>query len=102
MLGVVNAEAGLARLWTGKIRPSYPHLLGPGLKLVHGLGVENSAYVIVIDLRRRIVEHWPGISREMLARLSSRLATLTNSPEPRLEFDEAPDTLYSGCPFDLN
>jgi hypothetical protein len=59
-------------------------------------------YVVVIDSRGKIVEHWPGVSQEMLKHHSSRLAELTNSPDPQLAFDEAPENLDSGCPFDLD
>jgi hypothetical protein len=100
-LGVVNAEAGPATLWTGKLNTAYPHLLDPELNLVRAYGVENSVYVILVDPQGQIAEHWPGISQEMLRKLASGLARLVNTSEKVLDFSEAPEELYSGCPFDL-
>ena len=46
---MIDGELGPAKLWSGKIRASYPSLLDPDLKLVRAFGVENSAYVVLID-----------------------------------------------------
>lgn len=101
VLGVVNAESGPASLWTRRLSAQYPHLLDPDLRLVRDFGVENSAYVVVVDPSGRIVEHWPGISQEMLRDLGAKLARLTGSREAHLDVTEAPDELYSGCPYDF-
>lgn len=101
LLGVVNAEDGPAQLWSRRIRAAYPQILDPDLGIVRDYGVENSAYVIVIDASGRMTEHWPGISQDMLGRLSARLTSLTNMPVARLDFTEAPDDLYTGCPYEL-
>lgn len=100
-LGVVDVGGGAARRWAERLRISYPMLTDPDLEVVRDYGVENSAYVVVIDLQGRIVKHWPGYSASMLRDLGSTLAALTGTAEQPLNLSEAPDQEYSGCPFDL-
>ncbi|MFO0910506.1 MAG: redoxin domain-containing protein [Isosphaeraceae bacterium] len=100
VLGVVNAEQGPARLWAERIQPVYPQLLDPDETLIQACGVENSAYVVVVGPDGRIVGHWPGISQAMLHALGNSLAHLTGTqPTHALDVREAPEEMYTGCPF---
>jgi peroxiredoxin len=101
VLGVIDGDLGPAKLWSGKIHVSYPSLLDPDLKLVRAFGVENSAYVVLIDTKGQIAAHWPGYSASMIQQLGASLARLTNSPIRPIDTFDAPADLYSGCPFDL-
>ena len=74
ILGVIDGELGPANLWASKIRPSYPLLLDPELQLVRAYGVENSAYVVLVDQKGQILMHWPGYSASMLQELGATLA----------------------------
>jgi peroxiredoxin len=101
VLGVIDGDLGPAKLWSGKIQASYPSLLDPDLKLVRAFGVENSAYVVLIDTDGQIAAHWPGYSVSMLQQLGASLARLTNSAIRPIDTSDAPVDLYTGCPFDL-
>ncbi len=101
ILGVVDVGPGEARRWAARFRVSYPLLLDPGLDLVWAYGVENSAYVILVDPTGRIAGHWPGYSASMLQELGAMLARLSASEEKPLDLSDAPDELYTGCPYDL-
>ncbi|WP_165067820.1 peroxiredoxin family protein [Paludisphaera rhizosphaerae] len=100
-LGVVDVEGGPAQRWAERLRIAYPMLTDPDLKIVRDYGVENSAYVVVIDRQGRIVKHWPGYSTGMLRELGATLAALSGTAEQPLDVSQAPDEEYSGCPFDL-
>lgn len=101
ILGVIDGELGPANLWASKIRVSYPLLLDPDLELVRAYGVENSAYVILIDQQGRLAMHWPGYSASMLQELGASLARLTRSIPRLIDVSDAPGELYTGCPYDL-
>ena len=101
VLGVIDGDLGPANLWASKIRASYPALLDPDLRLVRAYGVENSAYVVLIDTAGRITAHWPGYSASMLQQLGASLAALTGSPLRPIETTDAPGDLYTGCPYEL-
>jgi peroxiredoxin len=60
IFGVIDGDLGPANLWAKKIRVSYPLLLDPNLQLVRAYGVENSAYVVLVDQKGQITMHWPG------------------------------------------
>ena len=100
-LGVVDVAGGPAQRWAERLRIAYPMLTDPDLKIIRAYGVENSAYVVVIDPRGRIIRHWPGFSTGMLREFGATLAALTGKAEQQLDVSEAPDQEYSGCPFDL-
>jgi len=101
VLGVIDGDLGPAKLWISKLRVGYPVLLDPIFKLVRAYGVENSAYVIVIDRDGRIAMHWPGYSAPMLQQLGATLATMSMSPIRPIDTRDAPDELYTGCPYGL-
>ena len=101
ILGVIDGGLGPANLWASKIRPSYPLLLDPDLRLVRAYGVENSAYVVLVDQKGQIMMHWPGYSAPMLQELGATLARLTRSAVRPIDTLDAPVEFYSGCPYDL-
>ena len=101
ILGVIDGELGPANLWGKKIRASYPLLLDPELQLVRAYGVENSAYVVLVDQKGQIVMHWPGYSASMLQEVGATLALQTRSAIRPIDTLDAPVDLYSGCPYDL-
>lgn len=99
-LGVIDVDAEKARGWGEKFGVNYPMLLDEGLKMVHDYKVENSTYVVVIDGKKVIRQHWPGFSRGMLRNVENLLAELTDGTVNPIDVAEAPENLYSGCPFD--
>jgi peroxiredoxin len=101
ILGVIDGELGPANLWASRISVLYPLLLDPDLELVRAYGIENSAYVVLIDEQGRIAMHWPGYSASMLQELGASLARLTRSALRPIDVSGAPSELYTGCPYDL-
>jgi peroxiredoxin len=98
-VGVIDGDAARARRWGTANHVSYPILQDPALDIVHGYKVESSAYVVLIAPGGRIVKMWPGYSGEMLRELGQRIARLTGRPEQLLAASEAPNELYTGCPY---
>ena len=89
----------VADRWTAEHGTPYPILLDPDLKLVRAFDVWNSAYVAVLAPGGRVEALWPGYSADMLQQLSAQLAGLAGMPEAPIDTADAPDLLYSGCPF---
>lgn len=99
--GVIEAASDTATRWATRFHVTYPLLLDPDSRIIRDYGVENSAYVVLVDRQGRIRKHWPGYSVGMLRELGATLAELTGCPEHPLDVSDAPDEEYSGCPFDL-
>jgi peroxiredoxin len=99
-LGVIDREAEAGIAWARKFRAAYPLMLDPALDLVRAYEIENSAYVVLIDTDGRIRKMWPGYSVGMLNEVGAMLAELAGTEPQKLEVADAPDDLYSGCPYD--
>ncbi len=101
LLGVIDVEGEAAGRWAERHRVTDPMLLDPAGELVRGYGVQNSAYVVLVDSEGRIARHWPGYSAPMLRELGATLAAMTGRAEVPLALDDAPEELYTGCPYDF-
>ncbi len=99
-LGVIDVDAEKARGWAEKFGVTYPILLDRDLKMVHDYKVENSTYVVLIDGKKVIRQHWPGFSQKMLRNVENGLAELTDGAVNPIDVATAPENLYSGCPFE--
>ena len=100
-LGVIDVDAEKAKAWAGRFHVAYPLLLDPSYRIVRDYQVENSAYVVIVDTRGRIFKHWPGYSIGMLNELAATLAEASGVATPRVDVADAPDDLYTGCPYEL-
>jgi len=97
--GVIDADAAAARRWAAANRVAFPLLLDPELEVVRRYGAENSAYVALIGRGGKVLKAWPGYSADMLRELGRRLAEMTGAPERLLALADAPQEMYSGCPY---
>jgi peroxiredoxin len=98
-LGVIDGDAKTARRWGASNGVPFPIIPDPELALMHAYGATNSAFIALIALDGRIDQFWPGYSTSMLREFNARIAQLSGLPEEPLETGEAPEDLYSGCPF---
>jgi hypothetical protein len=55
--------------------------------------------VALINKSGQVEELWPGYSATMLQDLNRRAATLAGLAVESVETPDAPDELYSGCPY---
>ena len=99
-LGVIEGDAAVARRWGSEHGVPFPILPDPRLELARSYGATNSAFVALIDRSGSLVEFWPGYSSGMLRDLNRQVARLSGLTEEPVEFVDAPEELYSGCPFD--
>ncbi|WP_165247446.1 peroxiredoxin family protein [Paludisphaera soli] len=99
--GVIDVEAEKARGWADRFHAAYPLLLDPDEDLVRDYGAENSAYVVLIEPGGAIANHWPGYSGPMLRELGALMARLSGTAERPLDFPDAPEELYTGCPYGI-
>lgn len=99
--GVIDRDLEKAKRWAGRFRVAYPLLLDPAYRIVQDYHAENSAYVVLINREGRIRQHWPGYSAGMLRELAASLGELTGTAAQAIDVADAPDELYSGCPYDL-
>ncbi len=98
-LGVIDGDAAVARRWASANGVPFPIVPDPKLELTHAFGATNSAYVAVIDRSGSLDAFWPGYSVAMLHDLNARIASLSGLPEQPIETPDAPEEMYSGCPF---
>jgi peroxiredoxin len=99
-LGVIDGTPDTAKAWGEKYRAKIPILADPALKIVRAYGAESSVYVVLIGPDGKIVRAWPGHSQEMLEELVGLLESSTGFQPKKLDFDDAPENLMAGCPFD--
>ncbi len=97
--GVIDRERDEAEAWAARYAVPFPLLLDPHGELVRKYHVTNSAYLALIDTSGKIDSFWPGYSSAMLEAVNARIATLSGLPEAEQDTSQAPDELYSGCPF---
>lgn len=98
-LAVIDAEAEPARRWAKDHDVAYPMIPDPACNVMRDYAAENSAYVVLIDTRGQIVHHWPGYSAGMLDEVGRNLATRTGERFAPIDVTDAPEDLYSGCPY---
>jgi len=99
LLGIVDGDANLARRWTSANHVPFPMLPDPDLTTTRGYGATNSAFVALVGRDGRIDALWPGYSADMLRDLNRRAAAQAGLPELSIDTSDAPDDLYSGCPY---
>jgi peroxiredoxin len=97
--GIIDGDIGVAKRWARNNRVRFPILCDPDLKVVKAYAAKNSAYLAVIAPGGTIEKYWPGYSVSMLREVSLRLAKLAGMPEQPIDVRDAPDRLYSGCPY---
>jgi peroxiredoxin len=98
-LGVIDGDANVARRWGSIQGVPFPILPDPKLEIAKQYGATNSAFVALINKSGQVEELWPGYSVSMLKDLNRRAAGLAGLEMETLETLDAPDELYSGCPF---
>ena len=96
---MIEGDEKVARRWGSANHVEFPVVADPALEIVKSFGVTNSAFVALIDPDGRIDELWPGYSATMLQDLNRRAAALSGLKVKPFEAGEAPEDLYSGCPF---
>ena len=98
-VGVIDGDPKTARKWGAIQGVPFPIVPDPKLDLMQSYGATNSAYVALIDRAGRIEEFWPGYSVSMLRDLNSKMSKLAHLETESIETPDAPEDLYSGCPF---
>jgi peroxiredoxin len=101
ILGVIDVDDVHARRWAERFRVAYPLLTDPDLQLARRYEVQNSAYVVAIDPKSRVVGYWPGYSKTILEEIGIAIAHGIGTAVRTFDVADAPDDPYSGCPFDL-
>lgn len=99
--GVIDGDIEVARRWARANHVPFPILCDPGLRIVREYKAENSAYFAIIAPGGAIDRYWPGYSAEMLKEASAHLSRLASEEPKPIDLTDAPDDLYTGCPFDL-
>ncbi len=98
-LGIIDGDPEVAQAWVERLETPFPVLCDPDLEIVRDYQVWNSAYAALIDQEGQIVRVWPGYSEEILEEIATSLVTIAGAEKVALNFGEAPELPYSGCPF---
>lgn len=100
--GVIDGDETVARRWADVNGTPFPVLADPDLTIIRAYGAESSAYVALISPGGRLERLWAGYSVGMLRELTGEMKRLSGwDVKPIEAIADAPDDLYSGCPFDL-
>ena len=99
MLGIIDGDAEVARRWGSANRVTFPILPDPRVEIAKSYGATNSAFVALVDREGRIDELWPGYAASMLHELNRRASALAGLTQEPFDASDAPEELYSGCPF---
>ena len=97
--GVIDGDLSIARKWIDQTGAVFPILADPDLKIVHAFGVENSAYVALVNPGGRIEKLWPGYSQTMLKELAQLMSRWVKPGMEPFDVSDAPTDLYTGCPY---
>ncbi len=99
-IGVINKNLFVANRWQKENKVPFPILADPNESLIRKYRAEYSAYSALVTPDGHLEKLWPGFSKEMLHKMNRRLSELTGQETPTLTFPDAPDEMYSGCPFE--
>jgi len=99
-LGIIDGDESVAARWASENATRFPVLADPEKSIIHAFEAPNSAYSALIDRGGTIQTLWAGYSVEMIHELSSAMARLTGALIAPVDVTDAPESLYSGCPFD--
>jgi peroxiredoxin len=99
LIGVIDGDAALARRWGSANGVLFPIMPDTGLEIAKSYGATNSAFVALVDPQGQVDELWPGYSATMLEDLNRRAAAMAGLTKETIETADAPEELYSGCPF---
>ena len=102
VVGVINADSGIAREWVKQSGATFPIVADPKLTIIHAYGAERSAYTTVIAPGGKILKTYPGYSAQTLKELSATLARLGGVAEKPLPFDKAPRQFVVGCSLEVS
>jgi peroxiredoxin len=98
-LGVINSDMTEAKAWQSTNNVPFPILPDPKEAVIRSYKAEHSAYSALITSNGDLEKLWPGFSKTMLQATGKRLAELTGQKPPDFSFADAPEKMFSGCPF---
>ncbi|WP_422929730.1 redoxin domain-containing protein [Singulisphaera sp. PoT] len=97
--GIIDGDREVAQKWARENQVEFPVLCDPDLKIVREYKAENSAYFALVAPGGKIEKYWPGYSVNMLKEANERLARISGREMKPVYVTDAPDELYSGCPY---
>lgn len=98
--GVIDCEGDEARLYAESNLVDYALLQDASLRTMTAYKAETSLHVVVIGTDGRVVQVWPGYSKQMLGELGQVLANETKMRPRSFDAKLAPERLTAGCMFE--
>jgi hypothetical protein len=98
-LGVIDADADLARDYAGINLVPYRVLADPERTIITRFEARNGGYVALLKSGGEVDTLWPGCSVEMMRELGRHIAALGAVAERPVDVSEMPKVLRTGCPF---
>jgi peroxiredoxin len=100
MVGVINAEAGVAAKWAKDNNAKFPILLDPTKATVHAYKAERGTYMTLVAPGGKIDKAFPGYSQSLVTELGERIARLSGVPVKPIKVADLPKEATTGCEFD--
>jgi hypothetical protein len=98
-VGVIDADADLARAYAAANKVPYRVLADPDRAIIKRFEAKHGGYVALLGVNGCLDTLWPGCSAEMMRALGSRIAALRALAERPLDVSDMPKVLTTGCPF---
>jgi peroxiredoxin len=98
-VGVIDADADLAREYAAANKVPYRVLADPDRAIVTRFEAKHGGYVALLGVDGHLDTLWPGCSAEMMRALGRRIAALRALAERPLDVSDMPKILTTGCPF---
>jgi hypothetical protein len=98
-VGVIDADADLARAYAAANKVPYRVLADPDCAIITRFEAKHGGYVALLGVDGNLDTLWPGCSAEMMRALGCRIAALRALAERPLDVSDMPKILTTGCPF---
>ena len=98
-VGVIDADADLARAYAAANKVPYRVLADPDCAIITRFEAKHGGYVALLGVDGNLDTLWPGCSAEMMRALGRRIAALRALAERPLDVSDMPKVLTTGCPY---
>jgi peroxiredoxin len=98
-VGVIDADADVARAYAVANKVPYRVLADPDRAIIARFEAKHGGYVALLGVNDQFDSLWPGCSAEMMRALGRRIAALGALAERPLDVSDMPKVLTTGCPF---
>jgi hypothetical protein len=99
-VGVIDKGEKEARQWSTDLLVEHPIVPDPQQQIMAAYGATNSAFSALVSKDGKVVQMWPGYSRDILQEMNVRMANELGEKATTFDPQWAPVKRSAGCVFD--